>query len=95
MKFSIETAPDGEKITVINQGQEAFAEKPVSSYSAIARKILLDQFKGQVLPLRERDLARFRGKQAGEYAQGRTILKSSHAAGCCCASVVTIIMRKW
>ena len=68
MKFSIETAPDGEKITVINQGQEAFAEKPVSSYSAIARKILLDQFKGQVLPLRERDLARFRGKQAGEYA---------------------------
>lgn len=70
-QHSIITLPDGEKITVIDQGQHVFENQPVSAYSAIARRLLLDKFKGQVLPLSAGDLARFRGKQAGEYAYSR------------------------
>ena len=67
-QHSIITLPDGEKITVIDQDQHVFENQPVSAYSAIARRLLLNKFKGQILPLSENDLARFRGKQAGEYA---------------------------
>ena len=67
-QHSIITLPDGEKITVIDQDQHVFENQPISAYSAIARRLLLNKFKGQILPLSENDLARFRGKQAGEYA---------------------------
>lgn len=70
--MEIRTLPDGEKVTVIDTDQDRFEGIPVSAYSAVARRILLEKFKGQVLPLGENDLARFRGKQAGEYAYPRT-----------------------
>ena len=66
-QYRIETLPDGEKITVIDTEQDVFDGKPVQTYSAIARKVLLEKFKGQVLPLGENDLVRFKAKQAGEY----------------------------
>lgn len=68
ISMSIETLPDGERITVIDQGQDAFAGQPVQRYPAIAKKILLDRFRGQTLPLGEYDLARLTARQAGEYA---------------------------
>lgn len=66
-KYSIETLPDGEQITVIDQGQDAFIGQPKSRYPAIAKRILLDKFRGQTLPLSQNDLARFKTRQAGEY----------------------------
>ena len=66
-QYRIETLPDGEKITVIDTEQDVFDGKPVQTYSVIARKVLLEKFKGQVLPLGENDLVRFKAKQAGEY----------------------------
>ena len=71
-QYRIETLPDGEKITVIDKSQDVFKGKPVSAYSSIARRLLLDKFKGQVLPLSDSDLARFQSRQAGEYAYPRT-----------------------
>ena len=66
--MEIRTLPDGEKVTVIDTDQDRFEGVPVSAYSAVARRILLEKFKGQVLPLGENDLARFKAKQSGEYA---------------------------
>ncbi|MBS5150260.1 MAG: hypothetical protein Q4A63_08140 [Butyricicoccus pullicaecorum] len=67
IQYRIETLPDGEEITVIDTEQDVFDGKPVQTYSAIARKVLLEKFKGQVLPLGENDLVRFKAKQAEEY----------------------------
>lgn len=66
--MEIRTLPDGERVTVIDTDQDRFEGVPVSAYSAVARRILLEKFKGQVLPLGENDLARFKAKQSGEYA---------------------------
>lgn len=66
--YSIETTADGERIVVIDQGQDVFKGKPVSTFSAIAREILLNRFKNKTMPLGENDLARLKGKQAGEFA---------------------------
>lgn len=52
---------------MIDTDQDVFDGKPVQTYSAIARKLLLEKFKGQVLPLGENDLVRFQARQAGEY----------------------------
>lgn len=73
-QFSIAELPDGERITVIDQGQDVFEGKPVSTFASIARRELLDRFKGQYLPVSTHDLARFRARQAGEYAYPRTPL---------------------
>lgn len=71
-QYRIEMTPSGQKITVIDEGQDVFDGKPKSAYASIARRILLDKFKNQVLPLGENDLARLRSKQSGEYAYPRT-----------------------
>ena len=71
-QYSIRQTAGGERITVIDQKQDVFQGKPVQSYSAISRKLLLEHFSGQVLPLGEADLARLKKKQAGEYAYPRT-----------------------
>jgi len=67
-KYSIQTLPDGEQITVLDTRQDIFEGKPQKDYAKIARREILDHFKGQVLPLGEHDLARITSKTASEYA---------------------------
>lgn len=60
-------ADDGEPVTVIRTESNAFKNAPRSAYGNIARKIILDRFKGQVLPVSDNDLARITKRSAEEY----------------------------
>lgn len=72
--YSIKTADDGSKYVEIDTDQHLFDNTPKKSYAAIARRVLLDRFAGQTLPLGENDLARLTAKQTGEYAYPHTPL---------------------
>lgn len=67
-RYRIETTEDGKRFVVIDEGQDVFKGKPRSAWAAIAKRVLLDKFAGQTLPLSDNDLARLRRAQAGEYA---------------------------
>lgn len=69
--YSIKTAGDGSKYVEIDTDQHLFDNAPKKSYAAIARRVLLDRFAGQTLPLGENDLARLEANQTGEYAYPR------------------------
>lgn len=78
VQFSIRETEDGEQIVVVDTRQDIFEGKPKKEYAKIARKEILEHFKGQTLPLSENDLARVTGKTAGEYAHPHTELADSH-----------------
>lgn len=67
-QYSIQELPNGEKVTVVDTRQNLFEGKPQKEYAKIARREILNHFKGQVLPLGENDLARITSKTASEYA---------------------------
>lgn len=69
--YSIKTADDGSKYVEIDTDQHLFDNAPKKSYAAIAKRVLLERFAGQTLPLGESDLARLEANQAGEYAYPR------------------------
>lgn len=69
--YSIKSTPNGDKYVEIDTDQHLFDNAPKKSYAAIARRVLLDRFAGQTLPLGENDLARLEANQTGEYAYPR------------------------
>ena len=70
-QYSIGIDSNGDKIVVIDTDQHLFDGKPKSEYAKIARRIINQKYKNQILPLSEYDLARVTNKSAGEYAYPR------------------------
>ncbi len=68
VQHRIETTPNGEKIVVVDTGQDVFEGKHPGQYAAIARRVILEKFADQTLPVSENDLAYITRKKAGEYA---------------------------
>lgn len=67
-RYSIAKDQNGQNLVVVDTDQQLFDGKPKSEYAKIARRIINQRFKGQVLPLSAHDLARVTKKSAGEYA---------------------------
>ena len=67
-RYSIAKDQNGRNLVVVDTDQQLFDGKPKSEYAKIARRIINQRFKGQVLPLSAHDLARVTKKSAGEYA---------------------------
>ena len=70
-RYSIAKDQNGRNLVVVDTDQQLFDGKPKSEYAKIARRIINQRFKGQVLPLSAHDLARVTKKSAGEYAYPR------------------------
>lgn len=67
-KFSIQELENGERIAVIEDGQDEFDRAKPSQYAAIAKRVIMREFAGKTLPLSTEDLARVNRNTAGEYA---------------------------
>lgn len=67
-RFSIQELENGERIAVIEDGQDEFDRAKPSQYAAIAKRVIMRKFVGQTLPLATEDLARINRNAAGEYA---------------------------
>lgn len=67
-RFSIQELADGERIAVIEDGQDEFDRAKPSQYAAIAKRVIMREFAGKTLPLSTEDLARVNRNTAGEYA---------------------------
>lgn len=74
-EYSIRELPNGERVTVVDTRQDVFDHAKPSEYPRIARKEILEHFKGQTLPLGENDLARVTRNTAGEYTHPATRLE--------------------
>lgn len=67
-RFSIQELENGERIAVIEDGQDEFDRAKPSQYAAIAKRVIMREFAGKTLPLSTEDLARVNRNTAGEYA---------------------------
>lgn len=67
-RFSIQELENGERIAVIEDGQDEFDRAKPSQYAAIAKRVIMREFAGKTLPLSTEDLARINRNTAGEYA---------------------------
>lgn len=67
-RFSIQELENGERIAVIEDGQDEFDRAKPSQYAAIAKRVILREFVGKTLPMGSEDLAKVPLKAAGEYA---------------------------
>lgn len=74
-RFSIQELADGERIAVIEDGQDEFDRAKPSQYAAIAKRVIMREFAGKTLPLSTEDLARVNRNTAGEYAYPSNALK--------------------
>lgn len=78
-KFSIQELENGERIAVIEDGQDEFDRAKPSQYAAIAKRVIMREFAGKTLPLSTEDLARVNRNTAGEYAYPSNALKVGSA----------------
>ena len=74
-RFSIQELENGERIAVIEDGQDEFDRAKPSQYAAIAKRVIMREFAGKTLPLSTEDLARVNRNTAGEYAYPSNALK--------------------
>ena len=81
-KFSIQELENGERIAVIEDGQDEFDRAKPSQYAAIAKRVIKREFVGKTLPLGSEDLAMIPPDAAGEYAYPaqRLITKNANNA---------------
>lgn len=81
-KFSIQELENGERIAVIEDGQNEFDRAKPSQYAAIAKRVIKREFVGKTLPLGSEDLAMIPPDAAGEYAYPaqRLIAKNANNA---------------
>lgn len=81
-KFSIQELENGERIAVIEDGQNEFDRAKPSQYAAIAKRVIKREFVGKTLPLGSEDLAMIPPDAAGEYAYPaqRLITKNANNA---------------
>lgn len=81
-KFSIQELENGERIEVIEDGQDEFDRAKPSQYAAIAKRVIKREFVGKTLPLGSEDLAMIPPDAAGEYAYPaqRLITKNANNA---------------
>lgn len=81
-KFSIQELGNGERIAVIEDGQDEFDRAKPSQYAAIAKRVIKREFVGKTLPLGSEDLAMIPPDAAGEYAYPaqRLITKNANNA---------------
>lgn len=78
-KFSIQELENGERIAVIEDGQDEFDRAKPSQYAAIAKRVIMREFAGKTLPLSTEDLAKVNRNTAGEYAYPSNALKVGSA----------------
>lgn len=81
-RFSIQELENGERIAVIEDGQDEFDRAKPSQYAAIAKRVIKREFVGKTLPLGSEDLAMIPPDAAGEYAYPaqRLITKNANNA---------------
>lgn len=81
-RFSIQELENGERIAVIEDGQNEFDRAKPSQYAAIAKRVIKREFVGKTLPLGSEDLAMIPPDAAGEYAYPaqRLITKNANNA---------------